>query len=164
MVVSDSKGIIERVRQVREYDNREQYAVRYNYKMTDVQAAMGRQQLKKLAGFIDRRREIARLYHRAFGGLDIDLPPDDSHHVFYRYTILVNQGVEKWIEQLRTEGVVSARPVFKPLHRYLNSQGCPQTEQVFKAVLSIPIYPSLSTENTTKVIEAVTRISNSLSL
>lgn len=160
LVASDSKAVIDQVRQSREYDNQNTYAIRFNYKMTDVQAAMGRQQLCKLDDFINRRMEIARLYKQAFTGLDLELSCDGNNHIYYRYTIKLNQDLTEWIEQMRVEGVACAKPVFKPLHHYLNQTGCPHTDQVFNRTISIPIYPTLSDKDVERVIAAVTRISN----
>ena len=158
MVVSNSEALIDRVRQNRAYDNRNQYAIRFNYKMTDIQAAMGRQQLRSLSDFIGRRREIAGLYRQAFSSLEIDLPPHDEEHVFYRYNIQVNQDVDWWLEQMEIAGIGCAKPVFKPLHHYNDSPPCPQTDRIFKRTLSVPIYPTLTQEQTAKIIRAVTEI------
>ena len=155
MVVSDSEEIIDRVRQNREYDNRNTYSVRYNYKMTDIQAAMGRQQLKKLADFVARRREIAGLYTQAFRKRGFSLTPDDREHVYYRYIIKVNQDVKRWIKHMETEGVSCAKPVFKPLHLYNDGERCSGTDSVFKQALSIPIFPSLSETEIKRIVMAV---------
>jgi perosamine synthetase len=163
MVVSDSKEVIDRVRQNREYDNRNSYSVRYNYKMTDIQAAMGRQQLKKLADFVARRREIAGLYTRAFRKLGFCLAPDDREHVYYRYIIKVNQDVERWIKHMATEGVSCAKPVFKPLHLYNDGERCSGTDSVFKQALSIPIFPSLSETEIKRIIMAVIQTDETVS-
>ncbi len=159
MVVSDSKEIIDRVRQSREYDNQDTYSLRYNYKMTDIQAAMGRQQLKKLDDFIARRRDIAGLYNQAFIGLTIDLPRYENDHAFYRYNIRVNQDVPWWIGRMENAEIACAKPIYKPLHHYLNHGGCPQTDQVYQQALSIPIYPTLSDDDVKRIINAVTKLS-----
>ncbi|MBM4272745.1 MAG: DegT/DnrJ/EryC1/StrS aminotransferase family protein, partial [Deltaproteobacteria bacterium] len=59
MVLSDDESLLEKIRDLRDYDEKELYTVRYNYKMTDFQAAFGISQLKKLFSFIKRRKEIA---------------------------------------------------------------------------------------------------------
>lgn len=159
MVVSDSRDMIDRVRQSREYDNQDTYSLRFNHKMTDMQAAMGRQQLRKLDDFIARRREIAGMYKQAFNDLALSLPRHASDHIFYRYNITVNQDVSRWIGQMENAGIACAKPVYKPLHHYLDSKACPHTDLAFQKTLSIPIYPTLSDSDIKRIIEAVTRIS-----
>lgn len=159
MVVSDSKAVIDRVRQSREYDNRATYSVSYNYKMTDIQAAMGRQQLKSLDNFIVRRRKIAGLYKHTFGNLEIKLPHHDAQHVYYRYIILAESGVEDWIKHMKGEDVSCAKPVYKPLHHYLGSDDCPHADLVYHQALSIPIYPTLSDNDIDRIITAVSKTS-----
>jgi len=162
MVVSNEEDLIERVKDTREYDNQEKYAVRYNYKMTDLQAAIGRQQLDHLDDFISRRRKIATEYHQAFDKLSSGLPPTDVGHIYYRYNLNVGQNVDGWIARLLAAGIASAKPVFKPLHQYLESGDCPNAEAAFSQTLSIPIYPSLSDNDVERIVEAVTIVSKIL--
>jgi len=159
MVASNEKDLIERVRDAREYDNQEEYAVRYNYKMTNFQAAMGRRQLDRLDGFIARRRNIAAEYHQAFDKLTLGLPPIDAGHIYYRYILNVGRDVDSWIFQMQANGITCAKPVFKPLHNYLAGRHCPNTDTAFSQMLSIPIYPSLSDSDVERIIKAVTEIS-----
>ncbi len=160
MVVSNSKAVIDRVKKARDYDNRKTYSIRYNYKMTDIQAAMGREQLRKLDHFIKQRREVTRFYNKAFAELAFERPPDDNTHLYYRYIIKVNQEVERWIKYMGTEGVACAKPVFQPLHLYTGSKGCTRTDSIFKQALSIPIFPSLSNTETQRIITAVIQTHN----
>lgn len=158
MVVSNSNQFIERARDLREYDNKPIYKVRYNYKMTDLQAALGLGQLKNLAGFIRRRRAIAKRYYEGFSGLKFQVPPQAEGHIYYRFVVLVEDDAGPWITALREKGVHCARPVYMPLHRYLGLEGYPNTEKIWKQALSIPIYPSLSDEDVTYVIQSVIEV------
>ena len=160
MVVSDSEEIINSVRKNRDYDNRKIYSVRYNYKMTDIQAAMGRVQLGKLDRFIRKRREAARIYNKAFSGLGFQRPYDDTGHLYYRYVIKVKQDVARWIKHLGAMGVSGARPVFKPLHDYQGRKGFDCTDSIFEQALSIPVYPALSETETQKIAAAVIQTGN----
>ena len=135
---------MERIKDLKEYDNKDQYKTRFNYKMTDIQAAMGITQLSRLPEFIRRRREIAGIYENAFKKLDVQLPACDSGHIYYRYVIDSQSDAGKWIASLARLGIGCARPVYRPLHRYLKCKGYPETERAWRQSLSIPIYPSLS--------------------
>jgi dTDP-4-amino-4,6-dideoxygalactose transaminase len=155
MVVSNSKGLIDRIKDLREYDNRDDYKIRYNYKMTDIQAAIGLAQLDRIEMFIERRREIAKSYNEAFDPLGLQLPPQDSSHIYYRYVIGVGVNADPLIQTFRKQGIGCARPVYLPLHRYLNLGGYSRTEKAWEQTVSIPIYPSLTKENTDRVIKKI---------
>ena len=154
MVVSDSEDLIERVKALRVYDNQKEYKVRYNYKLTEIQAAIGLAQLSRLDGFIRRRRSIARQYRQAFGSLGVKLPADDEGHIYYRDVIGLDADVEPWVKELEARKVQSARPVYLPLHRYLGLQGFARTEKAWQESLSLPIYPALSEAEVRQVIAA----------
>ncbi|MDI6759748.1 MAG: DegT/DnrJ/EryC1/StrS family aminotransferase [Candidatus Brocadiaceae bacterium] len=150
MLASNSCTLMEKARDLREYDEREDYQVRYNYRMTDIEAAMGLSQMRKLDYFILRRREIAATYDRILKdyGLEIPYRRKGSTHAFYRYVLKTRRTVEETIKSLDTRGVESKRPVFKPLHQYLHldNGGFPNAEEAHRTIVSIPIYPSLSQE------------------
>jgi len=162
MVVSNENKLIDWIKQAREYDNVDAYALRYNYKMTDIQAAMGRQQLGRLNNLVARRREIAGQYRDAFDKLPFSMPPDSSSHIYYRFNLNVGKNVGRWIAQMEAAGVACARPVFKPLHLYLEGCRCTQADNAYEQMLSIPIYPHLSDGDVNKIVRAVTRISTKL--
>ncbi|MFC1814704.1 DegT/DnrJ/EryC1/StrS family aminotransferase [Thermodesulfobacteriota bacterium] len=154
MVVSNSEELIERVKDLREYDEKNDYKIRYNYKMTNIHAAMGIAQLAKLDAFIQRRRSIAKQYYQALEGFGLRLPPKDPGHIYFRYVIGLEYDSAVLIQNLRTKGVRCAKPVYRPLHRYLYQKGYPQTEKAWRQAISIPIYPSLSSRDTDRVIRA----------
>lgn len=156
MVVSNEESLIERIKDFREYDNQVEYAVRYNYKMTDLQAAMGRRQLDYLDDFIARRRKIAAKYYQAFERLSLRLPPADVGHIYYRYNLNVGSKVGEWIEQMQAAGIACAKPVYKPLHHYFADSDCPNADEAYSQTLSIPIYPSLSDNDVERTVKAIT--------
>lgn len=175
MVVSNSDKILEKVKDLREYDHKPNYIVRYNYKMTDLQAAIGISQLKRLDSFILRRREIANLYSNRFSDLGISIPEvyPEREHIYFRYVIkksgqcsvLSGQKLEDDLRFFEANGVKCMRPIFKPIHRYLTpppsppSQGgdkwgggFPEAERAWNELISIPIYPSLSDGDVKKIV------------
>jgi len=161
MVVSNCEKLITAIRDLNEYDRQSIYITRYNYKMTDLQAAVGLAQLKKLEGFARRRREIADAYRLALQAMDIGLPVRDPGHIYFRYVIDSRSDVQARIEGLRQQGIGCDRPIFMPLHRLLNRPGYPLTERCWENALSLPIYPSLTPEELDRILHAITRTSRS---
>ncbi len=162
LVVSDSTGLIDRIKDLREYDNRDNYKIRYNYKMTDLQAAIGLCQLKRLPDFIKKRQAVARKYDREFEKIGIGLPVNDPGRIYFRYVVNLETPAEKWIKAVINQGVTCARPLYKPIHRYLGLQGYPVSERAWENSLSIPVYPALTDEQTDHVIHAVTTTAKGL--
>ena len=157
MVVSNSEEFLGKIRDLRDYDNRENYVTRYNYKMTDFQASLGLSQLKKLNHFIEIRRSIAQKYNNEFKNLCY-LPvshKNDSKHIYYRYTVTLRRDVESFLKLSKEKGINCERPVFKPLHRYMNLSGFTNTDSVWEKAVSIPIYPALTEKNMNTIIEFV---------
>jgi len=157
MVVSNSEELLGKIRDLRDYDNKGNYGTRYNYKMTDFQAALGRSQLKKLNHFIEIRRKIAQRYTielKNFCSLPVN-HGNDSKHIYYRYTINLSRDVESFLKLSKEKGINCERPVFKPLHRYLNLSGFTNTDSVWEKTVSIPIYPTLTEKNIHIIIEFI---------
>lgn len=159
MVVGSDPEMEERLREIRDYDFPEAEPVRFNYKMTEIQAAMGCVQLRRLPDFITRRRQIAERYRAAWQDLPVELPQDGPHaaHVFYRYVMRVipHRSVTDIIERCEREGVACRRPVARPIHRFFGDVSCPGADAAFDRALSIPIYPSLSDPETEQVVQTV---------
>jgi dTDP-4-amino-4,6-dideoxygalactose transaminase len=145
-VLSNDADLLERIRELREYDEFGEYKVRFNYKMSDIAASIGIVQLEKLPSFIERRREIASFYSEELKDLNISLPPEDephSHSVYYRFVIRVKK-LEEVRRKMLAKGIECKRPVYKPIHRYFSLPDYPMTDFIYETALSIPIYPSLS--------------------
>ena len=156
MVLSDNEQLIAAIRDLRDYDEKDAFAVRHNYKITDIQAALGMSQLKKLSLFIQKRKEIADKYGRILDDLKIPAPfvPKDRDHIYFRYVVLL-ENAERFMELMMKRGVTCRRPVFKPLHRYLGLSGYAATDLIWERAVSIPIYPSLTDEEVGLIIDSI---------
>jgi dTDP-4-amino-4,6-dideoxygalactose transaminase len=152
MIFTDAEDLAAHARDRRDYDNRDDFVTRYNYKMTDFQAALGRAQLRRLPSFIERRREIASMYRNAFNGFPIELP-DPEGHVFFRFVILTGKR-DDLESHLHACGVEAKRPVYRPAHHYLGG-AFPASERAHQEALSLPIYPSLIDDDVRHVIDSV---------
>jgi len=156
MVVSRDDRLIARIRDIREYDEKDDLSLRFNGKLTDLQAALALSQLGKLPAFIARRRAIARRYDRVLKlhGLKPPRCRDDRDHIFFRYVILVDEA-EAFIAAMGKRGVTCRRPVYRPLHRYLGLPGFEATEKTWRHAVSIPLYPGLTDEEIAAVETAL---------
>ena len=160
MVLSDNEALLERVRALRQYDEEPSLdPAASNYKMTDLQAAIGLCQLRRLPSFLSRRQEIAVAYQGALAGTQVVCPwvPPGRTHVYYRFVVQVaeplasNETVPPLIARLERAEVQCRRPVFRPIHSYLKMDGYPNSELAYQRALSIPLYPSLTEEAVTQI-------------
>jgi perosamine synthetase len=151
MVVSRSADVADRVRDLRQYDHRNDYRERYNYKMTDMAAAMGIVQLERLGEFLAARKEIAACYDATLSDPEGRLPLDRTGRIYFRYLIEIAKDPDHVGNQLRRHGIRCARPIFKPLHKYFTREGYPETEKAYEHYLSLPIYPSLGKETASRI-------------
>jgi len=158
MVASNSKKILQKIRDLSQPNKRQIYKVRYNYKMSDLQAGLGIEQLKKIIYFIKRRKEIAAAYTKVLSGYDLELPvtKKDRDHVFYRFLLKTDKAAILR-RHLRANGIEVFPPVYNPLHRYLSldRNNFQNTEEVYKKVISLPIYPSLKERELLKIIRVL---------
>ncbi len=143
MLLSRSDGLLDEARDLRDYDKRANYRQRFNYKLTDLQAAIGRTQLRKLPRFLDRRREIARRYHAVLDNLAATYAPVGDGDACYRYVLSVSDP-EAFILDMAADGVECARPVYRPLHELVKSDACPNAGRTYRHAVSLPLYPSLT--------------------
>ncbi|PIR92257.1 hypothetical protein COU01_02790 [Candidatus Falkowbacteria bacterium CG10_big_fil_rev_8_21_14_0_10_44_15] len=148
MIFSKDKNFISKVKDFREFDGRKDYKPRFNFHMSDIQAAMGRVQLKKLKSFVSKRKSNANKYYHALKNFDVWPNPQrkkDSN--FYRFLIRTKDA-RKIMKALDEKCIKTIVPIenFELLHRYLkqNPKNFPRAEQVSKNSLSLPIYPSLT--------------------
>lgn len=155
--VAGPADVIERVRDARDYDEREDLQPRFNYKLTDMQAALGRSQLARLDAFIARRRAVAARYHAALAGVARCRPPAEwgERHVYHRFVVAVDRPLGPVIERLERRGVAARRPVFRPIHRALGLGGYPEAERLWTRCLSLPCYPSLTDGEADIVVAAL---------
>jgi dTDP-4-amino-4,6-dideoxygalactose transaminase len=135
----------------------------YNFRMTDLAAAIGLVQFAKLERNTARRQAIAARYDEAFGELPIGLPitPDGRTHVFHQYTLNVGGARDAIIADLREAGVGADIYYPIPVHRqaYILERGLyadlPVTDDAAARTLAVPMHPGLTEAEQGHVIEAV---------
>jgi len=155
MLLSHDLELLSRARDLRDYDKKNDFKVRFNYKMTDLQAAVGRSQLQKLERFLGQREALAGVYSKELGTFPCTLPPSQEGRIYYRYVASTQESVRALIEKLLHVGIEVAAPIYRPLHRYFNLEDYPGTEMAWKSHLSLPIHPSLTSKDVHRVCQAL---------
>jgi perosamine synthetase len=155
----------------------EQQLLGLNYRISDIQAALGISQMKKLDGFIDRRREIAAMYDKAFSqeGLKdkITIPYQSpntrsSYHIYIvKFNLLaIGKSRNDIFSELQKYNIgvnVHYIPVY--YHPYYKELGyekgiCPIAEELYEEIITLPLYPGLSDEDVDYVINCVVKSIN----
>ena len=141
----------------------------FKYNMTDIAAAMGIHQLKKLPGFLKRRQYLAKRYFDALSDLPIILPLDDmdgGSHSWHLFVIRVQDNSplnrDELIQILSDQGIGSSVH-YVPLHRQpywrdkyqLTIDMFPITDKAYQAMLSIPLYTAMTDEQQDRVIQVL---------
>ena len=144
----------------------------YNFRMTDISAAIGLAQLDKIDGFNDKRIENAAYLNAGLKNVDGIITPYcayGSKHVYHQYTIRVEKGDrDDWVDIINDCGVGTGIhypiPLYnQPIYRKLGLSGnCPNAELAADNVISLPVHPSLTKDDLDLVIEAVKTASNEL--
>ena len=149
----------------------EQQELGFNYRMTDVLAALGRSQLSRLGDFVSRRNEQAQHYNEALAELPLQLPTvgEGNYSSFHLYvvrlkTALIKKTHRDIFEELRNLGIgvnLHYWPVYlQPYYRAIGfTPGlCPEAESYANEALTLPLYPALAEEQIEKVIRALNEV------
>lgn len=139
-----------------------------NYRLSDIACALGLSQLRRLEKFKQRRAEIVSAYNGAFAaleGLTTPVQRDWVDPMWHLYAVRIHDGRRREIfEALRAEGIgvqVNYIPVYwHPVYRRLGYRRgmCPNAEAFYEEQLSLPLHPSMSDDDVSRVVEAVTRL------
>ena len=140
--------------------------VGYNYRLTDLQSALGMSQFSRIDFFIDRRNEIAARYRELLAGLPVILPPDAPvgyRHGYHLFAIRVERRSEVF-RQLR-EAQIGVQVHYVPVHHHtvshdisLPPDGLPVCERVYSGLISLPMFPLLSDAQQVRVVTELERI------
>jgi len=151
MLVSRDRGLADAARDYRQFDGRHDRKPRFNFQMTDLQAAIGRVQLRKLPGFVARRDEIFARY-RAAG---FDLLDEKSHGVPVRYRSIVRtESPRAIIDKLAQYDIKAIVPV-EDWELLDAADQYPNAAALTRTTVSLPTYPLLSDEELSRVIDVL---------
>jgi len=187
MITTDSRRYAERLRLFRNHGITSDFRDResrgewqydmvdlgFNYRITDIQCALGLSQLGKLPRFLERRREIAKIYDKAFGhmpGIEPLAVMEDILHAYHLYVIRLEPGGLKIdraeaFKALREKGI-GVNVHYKPVHlhsyyrkRFGTGEGaCPAAENAYGRILSLPIFPAMTDWEVKTVIQSLAEV------
>lgn len=144
-------------------------AAGFKYNLTDIAAAIGIEQLRKIDRFLQRRQDLASRYNAALSGLPLILPPcaePGSTHAWHLYVVRLADAQrhrrDDVIRALAERGIGTSVH-FIPLHRQpywrdtfsLSQEDFPATEQAYQAMLTLPLYTRMTASDQQRVIDAV---------
>ena len=175
MTCTDDDALAERVRHLRSHGQTGKYyhtMLGLNYRMTDVEAAIGREQLKRLDDMLGVRRRNAELLNRGLDGvpgLSPQRPTAGCKHAWHQYCIVIEpeqfgMDRDRLASALRERGIGSGVHYPRGLHqqpalieRY-GEHALPTTEWVAERILALPVHHGLSADEVERVVEAVRAI------
>lgn len=161
MITTNNAKVAERARTLINQGQRERYrheVLGYNYRMTDISAAIGRAQLKKLDRFNKKRRANAKFYDEQLKGVETPYVAPGVTHVYHQYTIRVKNR-DAFAKHLKKNGVgygiyypipIHQQPIFRRAGDFF-----PNAEAASREVISIPVHPSLSNKELIRVVKTV---------
>jgi perosamine synthetase len=139
----------------------------FNYRLCDIQCALGQSQLKKLPRFLDARRKVAAYYDRFFANYP-ELKPlkreSDRDHAYHLYVVQIQgdrpaETRERIFRRLQEAGI-NVNVHYLPVHLhayYRNAHGttrglCPRAEEAYERILSLPIFPGLTEDDLSRIV------------
>jgi perosamine synthetase len=156
MLLTDSRRWAEAARDLRSCDQKIPDKLRYNAKMSDIQAAIARAQLRKLPAFLKRRSALAAVYDRRLRGAGLGLPPRTPGRVYHRYVLRLPFAADRVLARLNAMGIPARKPVFRPLHLDVPCRGkFPGAREAHLRCLSLPLHPLLSDSDAEKAASAL---------
>ena len=148
--------------------NYQQIELGFNYRLTDIQAALGLSQLNRLDEYVQIRHNIAEFYNSELNGLEIQLPFQSakSYSSFHLYPIRIKidlkSRTQKQIYDALQDNDIAANILYIPVHRqpYYENLGFksgdfPEAEQFYREVICLPMFPKLTQEQQAKIVKSL---------
>ncbi|MBC7250672.1 MAG: DegT/DnrJ/EryC1/StrS family aminotransferase [Anaerolineae bacterium] len=167
MITTNDDHIAERARLIRSHGMRRRYyheSLGYNFRMTEIHAAIGLAQLPKLETFNQQRIANARYLSAHLQNVITPQVPAGYHHVFHQYTIRVPEKRDALATQLNQRGIATGIYYPVPVHQqtFYQQMGYdghfPIAEQMSREVLSLPVHPALTPADLDAIVRAVNEL------
>lgn len=164
MVSTESDRVARAVRLLRNQGMERRYeneVIGFNMRMTDVHAAIGRVQLRKLETWTKQRQDNARFFDEHLRGVSTPSVAVAATHVYHQYTIRVPEDRDGFAAALEARGVGSGVYYPTPIHRLPSFDvhlDLPETERATREVLSLPVHPALDQGDLERIVAAVNAV------
>jgi perosamine synthetase len=139
--------------------------VGFNLRMTDIHAAIGRCQLKKLFKTTEQRIKNATFLTSKLQVDSTPFTPEGYKHVFHQYTVRINQNRDQFSESLKELGIGNEVYYPTPVHKlpsFISQLNLQQTEKAAQQVLSLPVHPSLTARQLNKICDSFNQLKASI--
>ncbi|MCD6441842.1 MAG: DegT/DnrJ/EryC1/StrS family aminotransferase [Candidatus Marinimicrobia bacterium] len=149
-ILTNEESRAANIQDIREYDQKDNLIPRINAKISDLTASVALEQFKKLPEFFNKRRSILNIYKKRLGQF-LDLPVINSKlpfesNLFRCIATHPDKNAAEVIGIGKKTGITIRRPVYRPIHKYLNIDKLPETEQAWNRQFSIPLFPDMTKE------------------
>jgi perosamine synthetase len=164
IILTNNKKIYSIIKDLKEYDKKRKFKLRYNYKLSEVQAIMGLQQIEKIEYFVNKRRKLFEYYKNRLKNcknIKIFEPLKNTEPVFYRFIIQITdkENIDEIIANYKKFDIEVAKPIFLPLDKYYYGKFiCKNSELLYNTTLSLPIYPTLDTKEVNYISKITKKI------
>ena len=155
MLFTDSAEIDSYLRNIRDYDEKESLIPRINAKMTDIHAAIALAQYHRFSEFTEKRKRILTQYSSVRGNHRILIPTDSTEFQPNLFRCIIDhpeKSADELIQLGKKSDITVRKPVFYPIHYYLNDNKLPHTESAWKKQVSIPIFPNMTGKEIERVM------------
>ena len=169
MITTNDDEVAEQCRMIRSHGMKQRYyheMLGYNFRMMDIQAAIGLEQLKRLPAFNEKRRQNAAYFSAKIESVKTPREKQDYYHIWHQYTIRVNHGRsrDEAIKQLNEAGIGTGIYYPVPNHRQehirqiVGDISLPITEKMSREVVSLPVHPMLSQTDLETIVTEVNKL------
>lgn len=166
MVTTDDSALADKARAIRQHGMRRRYyhdELGYNFRMTDIHAAIGLAQLAKLSDFNCKRKANAAFLSSQLKGVITPATPERDEHVFHQYTVRVPDGKRDALARHLSENGIGYGIYYPvPIHQQTYykqvlgyDQSLPEAERAAEEVLSLPVHPGLSKRDLNTIVDVV---------
>jgi dTDP-4-amino-4,6-dideoxygalactose transaminase len=164
MITTNDDSVADRARLLRSHGQRQRYyheIIGYNFRMTEIQAAIGVVQLGKLQQFNTARRANAAYLTSHLKGVVTPTEQPGRAHVYHQYSIRISEGRDELAEHLKQRGIGTMVYYPVPVHKQVAYQRLgyddhlPVAEQVSQQILALPVHPALTQADLQTIVEGV---------
>lgn len=169
IITTNNDEIAEKTRRAISHGQTQRYhhsELGFNLRMTNIAAAIGRVQLRKLPTFNQKRKNNAKFFSENIRSSKIIVPEITEGHVFHQYCLRVKDNLRDSLKEFLSEKGIGSEVYYPiPIHKQksferYNLQFFPEAEKAAKEVLAIPVHPSLTEEETKRIVDCINLFDN----